>query len=228
MNRTHRNPSPVATAVAFGLVALLTMSALLFIPAGRLDLPWVWSYIGAWALFMALANVRLAVRHPELSRERRKPPDDRDRATRRLAALPGLGHWVIAGLDLRFGWSSIGWFGHAFGLSLVLVGMLIIAWTFETNTYASSAVRVQHERAQRVVTTGPYALVRHPMYLGVLLISLAGGPALGSWWAMLVISPLVPIFVRRTLVEEHLLRDGLPGYVAYTQKTRWRIVPGLF
>ena len=101
-------------------------------------------------------------------------------------------------------------------------------WTLLSNPYASSAVRIQTERSQRVISKGPYGFVRHPMYLGVLLISLGSGPALGSWWSSLVLVPLLAVFVARTLKEDRMLQHELDGYRDYAARVRWRVVPGLF
>jgi protein-S-isoprenylcysteine O-methyltransferase Ste14 len=181
-----------------------------------------------------LANIVIASelalrRHPDLVQERMRPPDDRDRLTRRLALVPGIGHLVVAGLDVgRFGWSSVGVAVHVAGLVALALGMFFIGWTFATNRFASSAVRIQDERGHTVVSTGPYAVVRHPMYLGVLLAVLGSGFALGSWWAALVVSPIVPIFLRRTWLEDRMLHAELAGYPDYALRTRWRVLPGVF
>jgi protein-S-isoprenylcysteine O-methyltransferase Ste14 len=114
------------------------------------------------------------------------------------------------------------------GLSLVATAMGLVGWTLLENPFASSAVRIQPERGQRVITTGPYAIVRHPMYLGVLLFCLGSGPALGSWWSALPLVAVVPVFIRRTLLEDRMLQAELVGYADYSARVRWRVVPGVF
>lgn len=106
--------------------------------------------------------------------------------------------------------------------------LLLIASTLASNPYASSAVRVQHDRDQQVISHGPYGIVRHPMYLSGLIVCVGGGAALGSWYAGLALQPLVPIFVRRTLVEDARLHRELAGYAAYAGSVRRRTVPGVF
>jgi protein-S-isoprenylcysteine O-methyltransferase Ste14 len=157
-----------------------------------------------------------------------RPPSDRDRATRRLVALPYLAHLVIAGLDARYEWSAVPEGVTIAGLALVAAGFLLVGWTLLTNPFASSAVRVQEERAHRVISTGPYALVRHPMYLAVLLVCLGAGPALASWYAGLLLLPMVAVFIRRTLLEDAMLHGELPGYADYASRVRSRVVPGVF
>lgn len=210
-------------AVAIGLFA-----AILFGCAGRFDLPWVWGYLALWTAYILGASAVAMHVHPDLVEERLKPPTDREPLTRRLALVPGFGHLIVAGLDLRYGWSSMYIAVHVVAFVLLAAGMALIGWTFATNRFASSAVRIQEERGHTVITTGPYAIVRHPMYLGVVSIILASGPALGSWWALLVVTPMIPVFVRRTRIEDRMLHDELPGYSEYAERTRWRIVPGVF
>ena len=209
----------VAIAGLWGVVALA---------AGRVDAwgPLAWAaVIWVCAVTTHAAMLRLS---PELLQERIAPPSDRDLATRRLVALPMLGHLVLAGLDLRFGWSHVPLTAQLFGLTLVAAGFTLVAWTLLSNPFASSAVRVQTERSHRVISTGPYGVVRHPMYLAVLMVSLGSGPGFGSWWAGLAMVPVVAAFLRRTLLEDQMLRDELDGYGAYSERVRWRVVPGVF
>jgi protein-S-isoprenylcysteine O-methyltransferase Ste14 len=170
----------------------------------------------------------LGRRSPELLAERIKPPSDRDRATRRLVALPIVAHLVLAGLDVRFGWSVVPTGLTLAGLACVAAGFALVGWTLLTNPFASSAVRVQQERDQRVISHGPYTFVRHPMYLAVLCVCLGAGPALASWHASLALLPVVAIFVRRTLFEDAILHRELAGYPQYAARVRWRVVPGVF
>jgi protein-S-isoprenylcysteine O-methyltransferase Ste14 len=117
---------------------------------------------------------------------------------------------------------------HIVGFALVAAAMGIVGWTLLENPFASSAVRIQEDRGQRVISTGPYALVRHPMYLGVLLFCLGSGPLLGSWWAALPLATMLPVFVRRTLLEDRMLQAELVGYREYAKTVRFRVVPGVF
>jgi protein-S-isoprenylcysteine O-methyltransferase Ste14 len=181
----------------------------------------------AWATFGLVYTVALR-RSPGLVAERLRPPDDRDRATRRLAVPLILAHLAVAGLDARFGWSQPPLALRLLGFALVAVGFGFAAATVFSNPYASSAVRVQAERGQTVVTSGPYAVVRHPMYFGVVLCVLGSGLALGSYPAALVLLPVLAVFARRTLLEDRMLHAELPGYAAYASRVRYRMVPGLF
>jgi protein-S-isoprenylcysteine O-methyltransferase Ste14 len=204
------------------------MLGVLVLAAGRLD---VWGFL-AWAAVMWFGAVVtytwLRRVSPELLAERMKPPSDRDRATRRLMLLPLLGGLIVSGLDVRFGWSTVPLPVQIGGLVLVALGFALVGWVLLTNPFASSAVRIQQDRGQRVISSGPYAIVRHPMYLATLLICLGSGPALGSWWGGLVFLTLIPVFVRRTLLEDRMLNDELDGYRDYASRVRWRVVPHVF
>ena len=114
------------------------------------------------------------------------------------------------------------------GFVTIVGSFTLVLWTLLSNPYASSAVRIQSERGHTVISTGPYAFVRHPMYLAVFFFVFASGPALGSWWSALALLPLLAVFVRRTLIEDRMLHDELPGYATYARKVRFRVVPGLF
>lgn len=204
----------------------LVFGALLFTAAGEIGVPAFWLYIAMVWLVLATTYTLLSRSRPDLVAERLRPPSDRDRATRRVVVPLLAAHLVLAGLDVgRLQRSAVPLALQAIGFALCLTGFGFAAWTVFTNPFASSAVRIQEERAQEVIMHGPYALVRHPMYLGVVLVCVGSGLALGSYWAGLALLPIVPLFVRRTRLEDRMLHDELPGYRAYAARVRWRIVP---
>ena len=206
----------------------LLLLMLLLSAAGRLDVPAFWVYsLGIW-LFVGASYARLLRHSPALVSERIKPPNDRDSKTQRIMLPLMATHLVLAGLDVRFGWTTLSAELHVVGFGLVFVGLGFAAWTLFENPFASSAVRIQAERSQRVISTGPYALVRHPMYFGTFIFTLGSGMALGSLAAGLVLVPTIAIFIRRTLIEDHMLQEELDGYRQYAARVRWRMVPGLF
>lgn len=206
----------------------LVIGALLLASAGRTDSWWLLGYSAFVWLAMGTVNTILSIRQPELLAERMKPPSDRDRKSR-VASVPLLvTHYALAGLDLRFGWSALSWPLQALGLLAVGSGLALVGWTLLSNPYASSAVRIQSERGHAVIQTGPYALVRHPMYLGVLLVSLGSSLALGSLVSGAPLLLLLALFVRRTLVEDEMLHAELPGYAEYAAKVRYRVLPPVF
>ncbi|HYH68823.1 MAG TPA: isoprenylcysteine carboxylmethyltransferase family protein [Urbifossiella sp.] len=212
----------VAQAVAFAAV----IGGIVFAAAGRLDLPFVW---GLLAVLVGFYLVLTFTADPGLLRERVEPGGaNRDRLTRPLAAVFLGSHWVLAGLDVRFGWSPIPWELQAAGLAGYAAALCVNVWALRANRFYSSAVRVQADRGQQVADAGPYRFVRHPGYVATICATVAGGLALGSWVALLPALGFVALFVRRTVFEDRMLVAELPGYADYAPRVRWRLVPGVF
>lgn len=212
------------TLTAF-LLGLAITGAMLFLPAGS------WHYPGAW-LFMALLftpilimGVVLLIKNPELLRKRLEMKE-REKEQRSVVALSGLllvGSFIVAGLDFRFGWSHVSSVVVIIASIALLVSYALYAEVLRENVYLSRVVEVQ--QGQRVIDTGLYGIVRHPMYSAVGLLYLSIPLVLGSWWALLVMSPCVLLLAARIKNEEQVLRQGLPGYIAYTQRVRYRMIP---
>ena len=164
-------------------------------------------------------------------KERVRPGEgEQDRVTVRALNVLMFAQLLLAGLDVgRLHWSPtvpfplqiLGLIGFAMGLGLTTWAMLV-------NRFFSSAVRLQPDRGQHVVTAGPYRVVRHPGYSGALLLLLSICLALGSWTAIVSILLIVPFLIRRTLIEERMLASALPGYADYMRRVRSRIVPGVW
>lgn len=224
MRRTTLAIQTLRTA-AIGVVAL---GALLFVPAGTLDYWQAWLFIAVFGVSTNAIGVDLALRDPALLERRKRigPAAERNAAQRvimSLAIASSLGALVLCGLDHRFGWSTVPPWVSLVGDALVALGLFVDLLVFRANSFGASNVRV--EAAQRVVSTGPYAVVRHPMYAGVLIMVVGAPLALGSWWGLLVVAITVPVLVWRILDEEALLRAELPGYDEYTRGVRHRLVP---
>ena len=134
--------------------------------------------------------------------------------------------FVVSALDYRFGWSNVPGPAVAAGNALVVLGFLSVFAVFRANSFASAIIEVG--TGQKVVSTGPYALVRHPMYAGALLLFVGAPLALGSWWGLLAIVPMTAILIVRLLDEERYLVRNLPGYEAYCVQVRYRLVPGVW
>ena len=212
-----------ARTLVFGIAVAVP----LFAGAGR----WVPAFLAYAVMLWLVAGTVYTIllrKSPGLVAERMKPPSDRDRASRRIAIPLMLAHYFVAGLDARFGWSAVPAAVQIAGFLAVGSALVFVGWTLLSNPYASTAVRIQSERGQTVVSTGPYAFVRHPMYFAVLIYGLGSGPATGSWWAMLVLLPVLIVFMRRTLVEDRMLHEELAGYDAYARRVRFRVIPGIF
>jgi protein-S-isoprenylcysteine O-methyltransferase Ste14 len=201
------------------------VGAFVFGAAGRVDLPAVWAILGILAA-LCIASGLLIDR--DLLRERAAPgPGNVDRLTRPLAAILLPAHWLLAGLDARFGWSPIPAWAMAAGVVLYALGCALALWAMTVNRFYSSAVRIQSDRDQRPVRAGPYRIVRHPGYAATIGCALSAGLALGSLIAMVPALLFAALFVRRTLVEDRLLRRDLEGYADYARDVRYRLVPGV-
>jgi protein-S-isoprenylcysteine O-methyltransferase Ste14 len=143
-----------------------------------------------------------------------------------VAGIVFVGAFIVPGLDWRWGWSQA-----PAGLILLANGVILLSyffllWVFKTNSYASRIIEV--EQNQPVISTGPYAIVRHPMYLAVLVLYGFSPLALGSFWAIIPTSLLIFVLVARIQNEELVLRRDLPGYIAYTEKIKYRLIPGVW
>jgi protein-S-isoprenylcysteine O-methyltransferase Ste14 len=215
-------------AVRIGVTAFLALSAMFFIPAGTLAYWQAWLYMGTLLVPM-LFVVRYMLRHSPDLLERRFRFRERERTqigVQTCGTFFLLAAFIIPGLDHRWGWSSVPvWCVIAADL-LVLLGYLLIIRVFKENEYASRTVEVVE--GQRVISSGPYAILRHPMYAGVVIFYLASPVALGSWWALLPAAIIVPMLVIRIVNEEQVLQRDLPGYTEYRQRVRYRLVPGIW
>jgi protein-S-isoprenylcysteine O-methyltransferase Ste14 len=133
---------------------------------------------------------------------------------------------VVPGLDHRFSWSDVPPAAAIAGDLLMLLGWIGIFFVFRENSFTSSTIELAAD--QRVISTGPYAIVRHPMYATALVMLLGIPISLGSWWGVLVVIAILPALIWRLLDEERFLADHLSGYVAYQGRVRYRLVPGIW
>jgi protein-S-isoprenylcysteine O-methyltransferase Ste14 len=209
-------------------VGVIFLAALLFIPAGTLDYWQAWVYIAVFVVSTSVIGIYLALKDPALLERRKQigPTAEQGTAQRIIISvgiLSFLGVMVFSALDHRFGWSPVPPVVSVMGNVLVALGLFVDLLVFRENSYGASNVRV--EEGQQVISTGPYAIVRHPMYVGVLIMVVGTPLALGSWWGLLVVAVTVPVLIWRILDEEALLRRELPGYTDYTRQVRFRLVP---
>ncbi len=223
-----------AWSVAKSLLWIAAIVALLFWPAGTLRWPGAWIFLGEMAIGGVVVVWWLARHDPGLLRERLASPFQREQVFRDkliiAAVIVGYYGWLaLMALDAkRWGWSHMpGWLAVAGALLLALC--YYVNWlVFRENSFAAPVVKLQPERGHSVITTGPYAVVRHPMYAGAIL-QFAGVPLLlGSWLGLALAPVLVAVLAIRVGVEERMLRDNLPGYAEYAARVRWRLVPGLY
>lgn len=221
----------VARALA-GLVFLgAVMSGVLFACAGTTSWPEAWCFLAFFLGASLLVTIDLARRDPELLERRTKAgplaePTAKQKVIQLVASIAFLGELVVPALDRRFGWThvppAIAYGAEAF----VALGFFVVFRVFRANTFTSAVIAVGEK--QRVVTTGPYAIVRHPMYAGAFVLMAAAPIALGSLAGLAAFPLLVATIVFRMLDEERVLERELDGYDAYAKKTRWRLVPGIF
>ena len=226
----------LARAVAKRTVAVTLVfalwGALLFWSAGSLNWTRAWVYLGVSMLIFLGNSVFLIVRNPGVIAARaevRKGTKAFDKIVLVPYATAYLSVPVVAGLDaVRFGWSSMPFEALYAGVALVVLGSIPIALAMAANPYLEQTVRIQEDRAHKVVETGPYGIVRHPMYVGMILLHLSAPLALGSVWAFAPAGAQVFLLVVRTAFEDRTLQRELPGYEGYAQRTRFRLLPGVW
>ena len=217
--------------LASTLGGILFMGVLLFVPAGTFDYWQAWVFIAVFIVGTMVPTVYLAVKYPDaLQRRMTSGPWAETRLAQRLITvglfLTVIAVGVISALDYRFGWSTPPTAVVVIGNVLVLAGLLLAEAVIIQNNYAAATVTVEAD--QPVVSTGLYGLMRHPMYVGALIM-MAGMPlALASYWGLLTLIPGVLVFVARITDEEKMMREELDGYPEYMQKVPYRLVPGVW
>lgn len=203
----------------------IVICLLLFLPAGTFDFWQVYVYVGV-ILVLAFGAISYFLKHdPELIERRMRTREKQDTQKAVILAMTVIVilMYVIPGLDRRFAWSDVPTVVVLLADLLVAAGYLFVAFVMKTNSFASRIVEV--EEGQQVIKTGPYAVVRHPMYTGVVLMYLASPVALGSWWGMVPAITMPFALIPRILNEEKVLRDELTGYSEYCAEVRWRLLP---
>jgi protein-S-isoprenylcysteine O-methyltransferase Ste14 len=204
------------------------MGLMVLLPAGTWQYPEAYVYFGTLTLPLIPAMIYFYCKAPSLLEKRMKTKERRgaQKVFVLFASLSIVGAFVVPGLDRRFGWSDLPLWIALVADGLVLLGYLFIVYVFKTNAYASRVVEIQ--RDQKVIASGPYAVVRHPMYLGMIVLYMASPVALGSLWGMIPAALLVPMLVLRIHNEEALLREKLAGYDEYCRKQKFRLIPLLW
>ena len=211
---------------------ILVMDLLLFVPAGRLDWPAAWILSLLYGVFLLVYAVWGTFKAPDLLKERSQVAENVkvwDKVIMAIYTVLLLATLVLAGLDGgRVRWSQMAVAWQVLGLvGMVLSGGLIF-WTILTNAYLGRMVRIQEDRGHQVVTGGPYRYVRHPMYVGIILLFPCMTLFLGSWWALVPASLIAMLMVIRTALEDRTLQAELPGYAEYAQRVRHRLLPGVW
>lgn len=206
-------------------LTIVFLGLIFFLPAGSLLYWEAWIYCGILLIPMLFVLIYLLRKNPGLlerrmrMREKEKP----QKALAKLNLLIFLAAFIIPGLDHRFQWSSVPLEVIIVADVFIFLGYMFFVWVLKTNAYASRIIEV--ESGQTVITTGPYAFVRHPLYLAATVMFLFSPIALGSWWALLAISPFPVSLVLRILNEEKVLEKQLQGYKEYERKVKYRLIP---
>jgi protein-S-isoprenylcysteine O-methyltransferase Ste14 len=217
-------------------VAMVVMTcAPLFLAAGTFAWDWAWIYSIAMLVGWLVLSIVLAVENPGLLNQR----------GRRARDMVGTKRWdwpiliayslllfitpIVAGLDYRMGWSApTSPAIHILGIMILLAGFVPLTWAMAVNKFFEATVRIQSENNQQVISSGPYRYVRHPGYVGVVLHFIAIPIALGTWAALIPALLGIVLFVVRTALEDSSLRSELPGYAAFAERTRYRLLPGVW
>ncbi len=225
MNAMSQNQKALA-----GLVLLIAATmALLFIPAGTFHYWQAWTFLVFYFIPSVAITVYLMVQDPKLLARRMRggPRAEKETAQKIIMSVMSVGFIaliVVPALDHRFGWSQMSPEATLAGDGLMAIGWIAIFFVFRENRFCFSTIEVVD--GQKVISTGPYAWVRHLMYAGALVMLLGMPIALGSWWGVLVLVAILPALIWRLFDEEKFLSGNLPGYVAYRETVRYRLIPG--
>lgn len=212
-------------------ILILVMAVLLFAAAGTLHYWQGWAFLGCYFAASIVITLYLVRRDPALLARRMRggPWAETEPVQKVIMSITSAGFialLVLPGLDHRFGWSHMPAAAAIAGDLLLLLGWAGIFRVFRENSFSSSTIELAAD--QRVISTGPYAVVRHPMYAAALVMLLGIPISLGSWWGVAVLIALLPALVWRLLDEERFLGRNLPGYVAYQGRVRYRLLPRIW
>lgn len=213
---------------------MVAFAILLFGSAGTWAWPSGWAFLVLFTAVSLVLTLWLARADPGLLAERMKSPIQKgqkpwDRVFLGILSVVYAGWLALMALDARrFGWSDVPLSLQIVGALLIVASYAGIAWVFPTNSFAAPVIKLQAERRQTVVSTGPYAVIRHPMYAFAIWQFVGMPLMLGSWWGLALVPPLVAAIAWRTLGEEKMLREELAGYEAYARRVRWRYAPGVW
>jgi len=221
----------IVRLIVQNFIWLGAMGVLLFLAAGTIAWPGAWAYLVLMLALSFTLGIDLARHDPGLLQERMGSPVQRDQPAADkvllIVLLLSIFAWlVLMGLDAkRFAWSSVPALMQVFGALITLWSIWFCYRTMRENSFAAPVIKLQRERGQRGISTGPYAVVRHPMYSGALIYLIAMPIALGSWWGLFGVLIFLPAGIWRILEEETFLIRNLPGYSEYQNKVKHRLLP---
>lgn len=209
------------------IIGIGLIGGLVMVVAGGWRDPWLWAYVGTWG---ALSLYALLSLDDDLARERFRPPDPgADRLPLRAVRLVALAHLLAGALDTgRLHVTSVAPELRVVGFIGMAISAMVVFHAMLTNRFFSAVVRIQKDRGHRVIDGGPYAVIRHPGYAGMILMAPFSGLALGSWISVAIALIYSGLILRRVFFEDAFLRQNLDGYAEYMQRVRYRLLPGVF
>lgn len=215
----------IISALIKYIIGVGAVGTLLFLPAWTLNYPHGWLFMGLLFIPMLIMGIVMVLRAPGLL-EKRLNNKEKEKAQQGVVALSGLifpAGFVLSALDFRYGWSGVPSWCVIVASVLFLIGYGLYAEVMRENAYLSRTVEVQ--QGQKVIDTGLYGVIRHPMYLATMLMFLPLPLILGSFWGLLPFALYPAVAIIRILNEEKVLREGLEGYIEYTEKVKYRLIP---
>jgi protein-S-isoprenylcysteine O-methyltransferase Ste14 len=227
MEKIDTNKLKKKMFLMFPLTAII-LGLAFFLPAGTFNYWQAWLFMATLFIPFAFVASYLIKNDPELA-ERRMRFKEKVIAQKKIIDFSKLFFFIgilIPGFDYRYGWSSVPVWLVILSNIFILLGYFIVFLVFKENKYTSRIIEV--EKGQKVISTGPYSVIRHPMYAGVILMFIFMPIALGSYWALIPFFPAIAIIIPRILNEEKVLLKGLKGYEEYTKKVRYRLMPGVW
>lgn len=231
LNSTAKLDRAGISRIVTVLSSLVFFGAILFVSAGRINWLEAWIFLGIYLAGVIANGVWSLRNNPEVLNERGrigKNAKSWDKVIGILYMVLLFAIYILAGLDMRFGWSETPLWVKILGGAAFALSMALTFWVMTANTFLSTFVRIQEDRGHTTVTSGPYRFVRHPMYLGIVFMSLGMPLLLGSWWAIIPGVLNIGLFIVRTTLEDRTLQAELPGYKEYTRRVRYRLVPGVW
>lgn len=214
------------------ILSLVGVGVALFWSAGRMDWQAGWAALGVWVVWFTAMDIVVLRFHPDLMEERLAPPKGAktwDRILVSVLRMVELARYILAGLDQRFGWTegfAMGW-QIAAGIACIL-SIAMFQWAMASNAFFSQVVRIQSEHGHAVAMGGPYRIVRHPGYAGMIVFELGMSGLLGSWWAIFAGGVCAMLLVLRTALEDRTLQAELAGYAGYARQVHYRLIPGVW
>ena len=214
-----------AQAISKYLLGVILVGAILFLSAWSFFYWNAWLFMGILFVPMFIAGIVMLGKNPELLQKRldAKEKESEQKSVVALSGLMFLAAFIVAGLDWRFGWTNMPNWVVWVATGLFMLSYLLYAEVLRENTYLSRTIEVQED--QKVIDTGLYGIVRHPMYMATLVLFLSMPLVLGSLYSFIIMLVYIPIIAKRIRNEEKVLEEGLPGYKDYKQKVKYKVIP---